>query len=393
MASLSNDRGLRRILVTMPDGSRPAIRLGRIPLKDARTILGHVEHLVTAKLGRTAMPPATASWLGDTIDAKLRDRLVLLGLAAPIVPVVEVKRVTVSALVAQFKNRPKWQQLAPATTSNYGKFFQAIMGGLGSDTPIDDVTQAGAEDLRGYLLTAKPSGAGFGQATASRCVGAASMLFRFAVRSRLLGLNPFEGVEQGSMATAHKTFVDDETSRLVLDALEGTEWRLLFALGRWGGLRVPSEPRALRWGDIDRANERFTVNSPKTGKRVLPIFPELAPLIADRFDDAEPGEELVLPFMAARSPSTFSSHIAHVVKKLQLAQWPRLWHNMRSTRQTELEERFPSHVVCSWLGNSPDIARIHYLQTTEAHFDRATGKCAQNAAQTARVNSRQTVQE
>jgi hypothetical protein len=48
-----------------------------------------------------------------------------------------------------------------------------------------------------------------------------------------------------------------------------------------------------------------------------------------------------------------------------------MFHNLRSTRQTELTEQFPSHVVCDWLGNSEDIAQKHYLQTTDQHFQRA----------------------
>jgi len=31
------------------------------------------------------------------------------------------------------------------------------------------------------------------------------------------------------------------------------------------------------------------------------------------------------------------------------------------------------HVVTAWLGNSPDIAKKHYLQLTEEHFQRAVG--------------------
>jgi hypothetical protein len=45
---------------------------------------------------------------------------------------------------------------------------------------------------------------------------------------------------------------------------------------------------------------------------------------------------------------------------------------MRATRQTELEDKFPSHVVCAWLGNSKPIAMKHYLQVTDAHFQKAT---------------------
>lgn len=52
--------------------------------------------------------------------------------------------------------------------------------------------------------------------------------------------------------------------------------------------------------------------------------------------------------------------------------WPKPWHNLRSTRETELAETFPIQVVCDWIGNSQAVAREHYLQVTEEHFDRAT---------------------
>src|SRR5262249_43277100 len=64
--------------------------------------------------------------------------------------------------------------------------------------------------------------------------------------------------------------------------------------------------------------------------------------------------------------------------------WPKLFHNLRATRQTELAETWPEHVVCAWIGNSRDVARKHYLQVTDDHFDRAAaGKdsAAQSAAQ------------
>ena len=55
-------------------------------------------------------------------------------------------------------------------------------------------------------------------------------------------------------------------------------------------------------------------------------------------------------------------------------------HQQLVTEAPELAERFPMHVVTAWLGNSPDVARKHYLQTTEEHFDRATGEKAQQDA-------------
>jgi len=45
------------------------------------------------------------------------------------------------------------------------------------------------------------------------------------------------------------------------------------------------------------------------------------------------------------------------------------------SKLTELVEEFPIHVVTDWLGNSPEVARKHYLQTHEEHFKKAVEKC------------------
>ena len=52
--------------------------------------------------------------------------------------------------------------------------------------------------------------------------------------------------------------------------------------------------------------------------------------------------------------------------------WTRLFHNMRASRQTELSNEYPPHVVADWLGNTVAVADAHYLMTTEEHFHRAT---------------------
>ncbi len=61
--------------------------------------------------------------------------------------------------------------------------------------------------------------------------------------------------------------------------------------------------------------------------------------------------------------------------------WPRLWHNLRASRQTELEQQFPTHGVYSWLGNSERVAARHYWQVRDSDFERATEKRVQNPTQ------------
>jgi hypothetical protein len=51
----------------------------------------------------------------------------------------------------------------------------------------------------------------------------------------------------------------------------------------------------------------------------------------------------------------------------------RIFHALRSSRETELVDEFPLHVVTAWLGNTPKIADKQYNQVTESHFARAVG--------------------
>ena len=60
-----------------------------------------------------------------------------------------------------------------------------------------------------------------------------------------------------------------------------------------------------------------------------------------------------------------------IIKRAGFVPWPKLFQNLRATRETELMETYPAHVVVAWIGHSETVARKHYLQTTDAHFEKA----------------------
>src|SRR5207237_1071294 len=102
--------------------------------------------------------------------------------------------------------------------------------------------------------------------------------------------------------------------------------------------------------------------------------------------EALEGEEYVIT-RCRDSKTNLRTQMQRIIKRAGVKPWPKLFHNLRSTRQTELTEKFPSHVVCAWLGNSRAVAQDHYLQVTDAHFAQAvkepSEKAAQNQAQQA----------
>ena len=128
--------------------------------------------------------------------------------------------------------------------------------------------------------------------------------------------------------------------------------------------------------------------------RGVPIFAELRPFLEDVYQTPE-GSDFVLPSLqreAARLGDwravNLRTRFQKIVKKAGLTPWPRLWHNLRASRQTELTEQFPAHVVSAWLGNSERIAAQHYLQVLDSHFQKASKPAAQIPAQLASALSR-----
>jgi len=160
-------------------------------------------------------------------------------------------------------------------------------------------------------------------------------------------------------------------------------------LGRFGGLRTPSESLALRWHDVDWANSRLTIRSPKTehhhgrGVRVIPIFPEIREPLMEVFELAPEGAEHVIT--RYRSGCGLRPGFRRIIQRAGLQPWPRTWHNLRASRQTELAMDYPLHTACAWIGNTKAIAAGHYLQVTDADWQRAvsSGSGAQSGAQVA----------
>ena len=113
---------------------------------------------------------------------------------------------------------------------------------------------------------------------------------------------------------------------------------------------------------------------------MVPLFPELRPYLEDVFEQAAPGAGYVIT-RYRNTNVNLRTQLLRIIKLAGLKPWPKLFQNLRSTRETELAENYPMHVVCAWIGNSQDVATKHYLQVTDEHFKRATEGALQNALQ------------
>ncbi len=253
---------------------------------------------------------------------------------------------------------------------------EAFAAGLFARCGLDVSVQYGANQPEGFKRAMRDSG--LAQATFAKFIKVARQAFRLAEKWKLVEESAFAGVSAGSQTnTARLRFVPRESIATLMDECPSNEWRLLIALSRFGGLRCPSEHMALRWEDIDWARSRITVSASKTEAhanketRTIPLFPEVLPYLQRAFDEAEPGTEHVISDRYRRKGVNLGTQLKRFIKRAGLTPWPRVWHNLRASCQTELSARFPLHVVCSWLGNTTTVATQHYLTVRESDFENA----------------------
>ncbi len=150
---------------------------------------------------------------------------------------------------------------------------------------------------------------------------------------------------------------------------------------------MPSEALPLTWGDVNWEKHTLHVKSPKTehhagqASRTVPLFPELHKVLLAAFEAAEPGGS---PWIITRyrdPKQNQRTQFERIILRAGLTPWPKPWHNMRASRQSELMAKHDLASACRWLGNSPAVAAKHYAMVmNDGSFERAIG-AAQNTAQ------------
>jgi len=348
------------------EGRRKTIYLGRVSQRAAEAVCLRVEQLIAS--ADHAPSPDLREWIAGCSEG-LRSKLEAAGLieARPTAELGAFIDGYIAERVADTKT---------CTRAKWGTVRRLMLDHFGPSRRLATITAGDAESWRLAMLAR-----GRADNTVRRACGIAKQWGRAAVRSKLIAENPFGELVSALRANPSRyAFIDRETAEQVIDACPDAEWRLLFALARWGGLRVPSEALELRWSDIDWQRSRFTVRSPKTayqGKpsRVVPIFPELLPHLMDAWELAQAAPDYSAEWHCIRryrgGSVNLRTQLGRILARASVTQWPKLWQNLRSTRETELAERFPIQAVVAWIGNTEAVARKHYLQTTEAHFEEA----------------------
>jgi len=379
MASIVNDgNGRKRILFVAPDGIRKPVRLGKASDKQAEAVKVLVERLQAAQV--TGVLDKDTAVRVRELDDKLHARLAAAGLVEP------RQSMTLAGWLESYLDGRK-AELKPDSLRKLRNTRDSLLKHFKPELPLRKMTPQQASEWRAGLDET------LSVASAKTMCGNAKTIFAEAVRRKLMPENPFLHLRSGSTASKYTRYITpDETARFI-DAIpeSDSEWRLMFGLARYAGLRVPSESHLLTLADVDWERGRLTVRSPKTEhhegheQRVVPIIPKLMQLLQARYEHMPEGEARLVTITGGwilRRARRFAT-----AAKVDL--WERLWQTLRASCEKEWAMTFPQYAVSKWIGHSITVSGKHYANAVpDELFDKAAQKAAQYPPAKSRTKSR-----
>lgn len=377
----ANGKTRYRVCYKGLDGRRKRLRLTTGTKKrDAESIGRRVDELVSAKVNNNTLAPSLLDWLAGVapeVRLKLRDAGLL-----PEHVAASLERFTIGGWFKRYVDERT--DIKPGTREQIEIAGADLVRHFGKKKTIDQVTPADANRWRSWMLTSGnrrfKDSTKLAEDTVRRRTGRAKQVFGEAVSRGLIMVNPFAKLASASRVnTTRQRFIEGETIHRVIDAAPSAEWRLIIALARFGGLRIPSELSTLRWDRVNLAEGRITIEAPKTehhrdgGLRVVPIFPELRPFLEDAWELRGASGYVIETAKRRTKRAPLGTPFIRIIESAGLIAWPKVFQNLRATRETELlAAGYPAKDVASWLGNSVPVAMKHYAMATAEQFEKAT---------------------
>ena len=369
MASLTQRKKTGEWIIRFSDGhgDELPVFVGKKPRRLAEEVRRHVERLVEARRANVAVAPETVSWLG-AVDDGMRKKLERVGLIATAKKVVKVE---LGEFLDSYIDEKKVDS-DKLTIRNLHQTKQKLIAFFKANRDLRSISIEEMNSFRVWMVTVGK----LGRNSVSTHLRKTKQFFAGAVDSGLISTNPCRKLRylQETRNEARERFMTPEQAAKVLEACPTAEWRVIFSLARFGGMRS-SEILCLQWEHVVWDENRIRVPGSKgrhglKRMRDLPIFPELATALKElRAERPKQDGQIVLSYSKGDNIRT---QMARIIEEAGVTDWKRTFQNLRSTRSTELAKRgIPIQNYCRWLGHSPRVALEHYLQVQARDFDLA----------------------
>jgi hypothetical protein len=241
----------------------------------------------------------------------------------------------------------------PKTRAHYRQWYNRLLQYFGENIKVSSITIDEAEKFADMLEDV------LSPCTVYRGLGTCRVLFSFAVDLQVISADPFADLYRGQRKNEERQYyvernVIDKVLSLCSDDFE----RLIIVLARYGGLRIPSEIRKLRYKDFTDTLIKIHKDT-KTGARDVPLFREVKEVfqcLSGKPDDLIFPEHLCTDW----GPWTM---LANILEQNNIDRWSKLFVNMRSSCITDIDGMgYSEKTLDAIFGNSTEVRKIHYIQ-------------------------------
>lgn len=224
-----------------------------------------------------------------------------------------------------------------------------LLAAFGATRRLRTITPRMASEFRNSLLTGRR-----GEQTVRKHMRYCKAIFRKAVADGLIAADPFAG-QASAVEAVDKDWadIDDAAMARIFAACPSDDWRRLFALCRYGCLRL-NEALALEWADVGPSE--FTVRhvgrqTTKKRERKVPIEPRLRPYLCGGV-----GRVCNVDAKAVHSGA------ARIISAAGVPRYDKPFHTLRKCGVTDWCEHLMPAEVAVHTGHSVDVLMKHYYR-------------------------------
>jgi len=277
-------------------------------------------------------------------------------------------------------------ELRPRVVTLHEQTIGYLIAFLGGELRIGAVSKGNAAEFRAWLSGLKEADnktPRMTDATVCLHVRNARVFFQRAADLDLIRANPFSRV-RGTPAKVVKDWkqVSDADLAKIFEHCPNEEWRLLFALCRWAGIRR-GEALRLTWADFDWNGRTLSVvpevddrgvrrETTKQKARTVPIRPELFSMLQASYEAAPDGSLGPCCLHADR----LDGRARAIVGRSLGAVYSKPFHTLRKCCLSEWATKVMPATLSAWSGDRIETLMEHYVRVEATETAKVTGQAS-----------------
>lgn len=366
---------------------RRNLTLGKVDRIEAYQFAANIEVLVShRKQNPTSIPPSLESWVGSLSD-RHRVQLGEIELLSRFDCTMTVAQL-VEAFLLEYESRPDDQVRASTKKQFRSAMDNRILPKLGAVKVLQLEPKREHHRINAKPIFSEEAKAicrnleswqrnHFSRSTWSRANGRIREIGVWAVENGICDYNPFTLLPKpGETNPERNVFVEREWVDDAMDMCLDSDTRLVFALGRYAGFRLPSEARTLKWRDVDFDKLQIRVlDSKKREYRTMPLFDRIGRELRLHREKTDSSRFVLTERFRHQSDSNNFGLMKEAINRAGVTQWVRLRQNLRSSFENDLlNHGCDERLVTLWLGHTIKVSRKHYQKMSDNDYIREVQK-------------------